>query len=230
MPPAGLVTRESPPLAGWRYSVVRKAAMAFSGLALTVFLLGHWAGNRVLLEGEAAFNAYMVWMGEHYLLHYGVWLVLIVSFGVHLAAGPRHWLLNRRARPVRYRKQRYQLTTRSARTMMLSGTLLLLFLAVHVMQVRGWPPFDGGSIYRNMQIGFGNWFVVIIYLAGQVALGFHLYHGLWSQFQTLGLSHPTWDHWRRPLAVFAALGIAVLNIGLVLLSIPAVRDLLGYGA
>jgi succinate dehydrogenase / fumarate reductase cytochrome b subunit len=229
MPATGVVARERPPLAGWRYSVVRKAAMAISGLALVVFLFGHWAGNLVLLEGEAAFDAYMVWMGEHHLLHYGVWFVLIVSFGAHLAVGPAHWLLNRRARPVRYRKQRCQVTTRAARTMMLSGTLVLLFVAVHVMQVRGWPPFDGGSIYRNMQLGFAHWAVVSIYLAGQVALAFHLYHGLWSQFQTLGLSHPSWDHWRGPLAALVAVGIALLNVGLVLLNVPAVRDLQGVG-
>ena len=227
MPPAGVATRESPPPAGWRYSVVRKAAMALSGVALVVFLLGHWAGNMVLLEGETAFNAYMVWMGEHHLLHYGVWFVLIAAFGVHLAAGPRHWLVNRGARPAGYRRQRYRVSTRAARSMMLTGTLLLLFLVVHVMHVRGWPPFGGGSIYRNMQNGFQHWAVVAVYILGQAALSLHLYHGMWSQFQTLGLSHPSWNHWRRPLAVVVALGIAALNIGLVLLNVPAVRDLLG---
>jgi succinate dehydrogenase / fumarate reductase cytochrome b subunit len=220
-----LMTRTTAPLSGWRYSVIRKAAMAISGVVLVAFLFGHWYGNLVLLEGEAAFNAYLVWLGEHPVLHYGIWAVLIMAFAVHLAAGPRHWLQNRRARPVRYRRQHYRAATLASRSMMLSGAVLLLFLVVHVFQMRDWPPFDGGGVYRNMQAGFASAAVVTIYLLGQLALALHLYHGLWSQFQTLGLSHPRYDRWRRPVAVATGLGIAVLNIALVLLNVPVVRSL-----
>jgi succinate dehydrogenase / fumarate reductase cytochrome b subunit len=108
---------------------------------------------------------------------------------------------------------------------MLSGTALLLFLVVHILQVRGWPPFNGDGVYRNMQAGFASTAVVVIYLLGQLALALHLYHGLWSQFQTLGLSHPRYDHWRRPFAVAIGLVIAALNIALVLMNVPAVRGL-----
>jgi succinate dehydrogenase / fumarate reductase cytochrome b subunit len=225
MPPPGLITRATAPSSGWRYSVIRKAVMAVSGVVLVAFLFGHWHGNLVLLEGEAAFNAYLVWLGEHPVLHYGIWLVLITAFSVHLAAGPRHWLLNRRARPVSYRRQRYQAATWASRSMMLSGSVLLLFLGVHVLQVRGWPPFDAGGVYRNMQAGFASTAVVVIYLLGQLALALHLYHGLWSQFQTLGLSHPRYDRWRRPFAIGVGLVIAVLNIALVLMNVPVVRGL-----
>ena len=224
MPPE-LITHVTAPLSGWRYSVIRKAAMAISGVVLVAFLFGHWHGNLVLLEGEAAFNAYLDWLGEHPVLHYGIWLVLIIAFSVHLAAGPRHWLQNRSARPVRYRRQRYQAATWASRSMMLSGGVLLLFLGVHVLQVRGWPPFDTGGVYHNMQAGFASTAVVVIYLLGQLALVLHLYHGLWSQFQTLGLSHPRYDRWRRPFAGVVALGIAGLNIALVLMNMPAVRRL-----
>jgi len=229
MPP-GIPSRITAPVSGWCYSVIRKAAMAISGVVLVAFLFGHWHGNLVLLQGEAAFNAYLVWLGEHPGLHYGIWLVLIAAFTVHLAAGPRHWLQNRRARPVRYRRQRYQAATPASRSMMLSGTILLLFLVVHVLQVRGWPPFDAGGVYRNMQAGFASVVVVVIYLLGQLALALHLYHGLWSQFQTLGLSHPRYDRWRRPFAVVIGLGIAALNIALVLLNVPVVRGLWGGAA
>jgi succinate dehydrogenase / fumarate reductase cytochrome b subunit len=217
--PPGLVTRETRLPAAWRYSALRKAAMALSGLALVAFLFGHWYGNLVLLDGEAAFNAYLAWLEAHPVLHYGVWAVLIGAFGVHLAVAFPHWWYNRRARPVRYRRLRCQATTWVSRTMMLTGSLLLLFLIVHVAQVRGWPPFTDGGIYRNLQAGFGQVPVVSIYLLGQLALAFHLYHGLWSQFQTLGISHPQYDRWRRPLAVVIGLGIAVLNIGAILLNV-----------
>jgi succinate dehydrogenase / fumarate reductase, cytochrome b subunit len=225
--PPGLVTRETRLPAGWHYSVLRKAAMALSGLVLVAFLFGHWYGNLVLLDGEAAFNTYLAWLAAHPVLHYGVWIVLITAFGVHLAVGPRHWWYNRRARPVRYRKPRRQVTTWAARTMMLSGTLLLLFLIVHVAQVRGWPPLNDSGVYRNLRAGFGYWPIVTVYMLGQVALAFHLYHGLWSQFQTLGISHPQYDRWRRPLAVVIGVGIAALNIGAILLNVDQVRALPG---
>jgi succinate dehydrogenase / fumarate reductase cytochrome b subunit len=225
--PPGLFNRETPLPAAWRYSILRKAAMALSGLALVAFLFGHWYGNLVLLDGEVAFNAYLAWLEAHPVLHYGVWTVLVTAFAVHLAVGFPHWWYNRRARLVRYRRLRFQATTRAARTMMLSGSLLLLFLVVHVAQVRGWPPFNGTGIYRNLQAGFGNGPVVAVYLLGQLALASHLYHGLWSQFQTLGISHPQYDRWRRPLAVVIGLGIAALNIGAILLNVDQAGTLPG---
>lgn len=215
------LARATPPLPGWRYSMVRKAAMAVTGVVLVAFLFGHWHGNLVLLEGEAAFNHYLDWLAAHPVLHYGVWLVLVVALGVHLVVGPRHWLQNRRARPQRYRLRRYRESSLTARSMMLSGAVLLLFLVVHVLHVRGWPPFSDAGIYLNMQAGFANAAVVLVYVLGQLALALHLYHGLWSQFQTLGLSHPRYDRWRRPLAAVVGLGIALLNIALVLLNVAA---------
>ena len=79
--------------------------------------------------------------------------------------------------------------------MMISGTLLLLFLVVHIAQVRGWLTFtDSDSLYQNLRAGFSYWPVVALYLLGQLALELHLYHDLWSQFQTLGIHHPSYNH------------------------------------
>ena len=227
MPPATLITRDTPLPAGWRYSVMRKLAMAISGLVLVAFLFGHWAGNTVMLEGEVAFNDYQQWLQQHPLLHYGVWLTITIALLAHLAVGPHHWLYSRRARPVRYRRQRYQSTTWASRSMMLSGTVLLLFLVVHIAQVRGWLMIsDSDSLYQNLRAGFSYWPVLSLYLLGQLALAVHLYHGLWSQFQTLGVHHPRYNHLRQPFAVIAGMGIALLNIGLVLLNMDAVQRLL----
>jgi succinate dehydrogenase / fumarate reductase cytochrome b subunit len=206
---------------------MRKVSMAISGLVLVAFICGHWAGNTVLLDGEAAFNEYLLWLQSHPLLHYGVWLVIGTALVAHLAVGPSHWLKNRRARPVQYRRKKHYETTWAARTMMFSGTVLLLFIAVHVAQVRGWLVFDNSeSVYRNLQAGFTRWPVVVLYLLGQVALAFHLYHGLWSQFQTLGIHHPRYNQLRRPFAILIGIGIAILNIALVLLNTGAGQRLL----
>ena len=222
-----LFTRESTLPDGWQYSILRKFVMAVSGLVMLVFLFGHWAGNTVLLQGEAAFFEYYSWLQSHPLLHYGVWIAIATALILHLAVGPRHWLQNRRARPIAYQQKQHQKTSWAARSMMLSGTLLLLFLIVHIAQVRGWLNFsDSPSLYRNLQAGFSHWPVVLIYVLGQLALAFHLYHGLWSQFQTLGIHHPRYNHLRRPFAVVLGVGIALLNTSLVLLNTDVGQQLL----
>ena len=219
-----VITRESTLPTAWRYSVIRKVFMAISGLVLVVFLFGHWAGNTVLLDGELAFNEYLFWLESHPILHYGVWIVIATALLTHLAVGPSHWLKNRRARPVRYRRKKYQATTWAARTMMISGLTLLLFICVHVAQVRGWLVFgESKTVFQNLQAGFGRWPVLTLYILGQFALAFHLYHGLWSQFQTLGVHHPRYNHLRRPFAVVIGIGIAMLNVALVLLNLDVVK-------
>lgn len=214
-----LTTADTPLPSAWRYSVIRKVFMALSGLLLVAFLFGHWAGNTVLLQGEVAFSNYLLWLQDHPLLHYGVWITIVAALIVHLVVGPRHWYINRRARPQPYRRKTNQATTWAARSMMISGSLLLLFLVVHIAQIRGWLRFaDDESIYRNLQAGFTHWPVLAVYLLGQLALAMHLYHGLWSQFQTLGIHHPRYNRWRRPIALMIAVGLAFLNISLVLLN------------
>lgn len=222
-----LTTRDTSLPSGWGYSVIRKVFMAVSGLVLVAFLLGHWAGNIVLLQGEKAFNDYLFWLENHPLLHYGVWVVIAGALLVHLAVGPRHWYINRSARPLRYQRKQNRATTWAARSMMISGSLLLLFLVIHIAQVRGWLSFvDDDSVYRNLRAGFTHWPILAIYLLGQLALAMHLYHGLWSQFQTLGIHHPRYNHWRRPIAVIIGVGLALLNILLVLLNTAAGQRLL----
>jgi len=226
-----LFTRESTLPTGWKYSVMRKFAMAISGLVMVAFLFGHWAGNTVLLQGEASFLEYYAWLQSHPLLHYAVWIIIATALLFHLAVGPSHWLKNRHARPIAYKKKQHQATTWAARSMMVSGTVLLLFLIVHIAQVRGWLNFADNqsqviNLYQNLRAGFTLWPILAIYLLGQLALAFHLYHGLWSQFQTLGIHHPQYNHLRRPLAILLGIGIAVLNCSLVLLNLDAVQQFL----
>jgi succinate dehydrogenase/fumarate reductase cytochrome b subunit len=83
-----------------------------------------------------------------------------------------------------------------------------------------------GVTYQNLISGFEKWSVVIFYIIAQIALAVHLYHGLWSQFQTLGIYHPRYNYLRRPLAVLIGAGIALLNSLLVLLNTPAGKQLL----
>jgi succinate dehydrogenase cytochrome b subunit len=56
--------------------------------------------------------------------------------------------------------------------------------------------------------------VSVAYIAAMIPLGFHLYHGLWSAFQTLGINNPRYNQWRRPLALSVSLIVFIGNISI----------------
>ena len=64
--------------------------------------------------------------------------------------------------------------------------------------------------------GFSVWWVALIYLAAQVFLGFHLYHGLWSMFQSIGWVPRTRSDWRRAFATTIALVVVLGNVSFTL--------------
>jgi succinate dehydrogenase / fumarate reductase cytochrome b subunit len=70
------------------------------------------------------------------------------------------------------------------------------------------------SVYHNVVSGFQRWPVSIAYIAAMIPLGFHLYHGLWSAFQTLGINNPRYSSWRRPTALALSLIIVIGNISI----------------
>jgi succinate dehydrogenase / fumarate reductase, cytochrome b subunit len=71
------------------------------------------------------------------------------------------------------------------------------------------PQFDSHDVYRNVIIGFRVWPVALFYVIAMVALAFHLWHGVWSMFQTLGLINPKSDRIIQRLAAIATLAIAL---------------------
>ena len=204
----------------YRSSVGKKVAMAVSGVVLFLWTVGHVYGNLKAFQGPDAINAY----AEHLraigapLLGHGqaLWairLLLLAALVVHVVAAAQVTLQSRAARPVSYRQPPHLELTYASRTMRWGGVILLLYVVYHLMHMT-WgtahPDFLPGDVYHNLVAGFRRWPVTLAYLAATLALGFHLYHGLWSAFQTLGASHPTYSGFRRPIAAFFA---ALLFVG-----------------
>ena len=102
--------------------------------------------------------------------------------------------MNRRARPVKYQSKRdYVAADFAARTMRWTGIIVLLFLAWHLADLTwGWvnPGFVRGAVYRNLDASLSRLPVAILYIVANIALGIHLFHGIWSLFQSLGGEHP----------------------------------------
>ncbi len=196
--------------------------MALSGLLLFGFVLVHMAGNLKVYQGAEKMNAYGEFLREvgapvfgHGQLLWVARLVLLAAAAVHIWAAWSVTRQSRAARPVAYRATASVQSTYAARTMRWGGVIVLLFVLYHLADLTlGWtnPDFRPGMPYQNLVASFSNPLVAGFYVAANVALGFHLAHGLWSLCQSLGWSHPTLDPWRRRFATFFALVVTLGNL------------------
>ena len=212
-----------------RTSIGRKFLMSGASLILFVYIIGHLAGNLKIFLGEDSFNHYAEWLrvaGSPLFPEQGVlWLariVLLAALLVHVGAYVDLWLRKRRARSVRYKKYDPQVFSWTSRAMGWGGIAIFAFVIFHVLHLTTGHvepdaayQFEYGNPYQNAIAGFNVWWVTGFYIVGVIALGMHLYHGLWSAMQTFGVNNPKYNRYRRPTAG----GIAIL-ITLGYLSIP----------
>lgn len=212
----------------YRSALGKKAVMAATGVVLFGFVLGHMAGNLKLYYGPgiagqpAHLDVYAEWlraMGSPLLPHGALlWvarLVLLACVGLHIHAATVLTLQSWAARPVGYQNRESIQSTYAARTMRWGGAIILLFVLYHLAHLTfGWvhPSFQAGSVYANVVAGFQVWWVSAFYILANLALGLHLYHGLWSLWQSLGWSNARLAGLRRQLAAAFAVLITVGNV------------------
>jgi succinate dehydrogenase cytochrome b subunit len=216
-------TRAAHPAGLYATAVGKKYAMAISGIVLMAFVLAHMVGNLKLYFGAGPMDRYSHWLrtvGEPALpaqgLLYAERAVLLAALVVHVHAAYALTRINRRARPDVYRSRRdYVAADFASRTMRWTGVIVLLFVAFHLLDLT-WGPanprFVDGDPYGNVVASFRRWPVALVYVAANLALALHLYHGAWSLFQSMGWSHPRWNRWRRRFAVAFTVIVAGGNI------------------
>ncbi|MBT1690087.1 succinate dehydrogenase cytochrome b subunit [Dawidia soli] len=179
-------------------SVGKKIVMALTGLFLISFLVVHASINAMIFipDGGATFTVWAHFMATNPIIR-TLEIVLVLGFLFHIAQGLMLWKQNRDARGA----ERYHVvnpprqSTWYSRSMMLLGTLILLFLVIHTSNF--WIPnrkhqFMTGEelpLYQMILATFQNPIEVIIYLFGCFSLFWHLLHGFQSSFQSLGLKH-----------------------------------------
>lgn len=195
----------------------KKAVMAASGFVLLGFVTGHLAGNLQIYLGPEKLNAYAEFLKHNPPLLWGTRIAVFVSVLLHVISAFQLWALKRRARPTRYEKKSSISSTYASRTMMWSGPIILAFLIYHLLHFTlgaAHPDFREADVYRNVITGFQQIPVSVFYIVAMCLLCVHLYHGIWSMFQSLGIHHPTLTPWvKRVSAVWATL-IAVGNISI----------------
>lgn len=189
-----------------RTAIGKKAIMAVSGLVLVGFVIGHLLGNLNAFIGPQAFNEYANSLREYPALLWGARAVLLLAVGAHIASGVALVLQNRAARPNRYAMKKDIATTYAAKMMPLTGITLLAYILFHLGHLTFGllPGFDVTNPYNNLVTGFQNPILSGLYIVGNLSLGVHLYHGVWSMFQSVGANHPKYNRFRTDLAVAIA--------------------------
>lgn len=197
----------------------RKVVMAVTGIVLFGFVVGHMAGNLQVFLGPAALNEYAVFLRE--MLHgSGIWIaraVLLLSVLLHVWAAVSLTLDSRAARPQGYKSVRHRESTYASRTMIWSGPILALFIGYHLAHFTfgtAHPRFVEGDVYRNVIVGFSVPWVSALYIAAMLLLGLHMYHGVWSMLQTLGLSHPRWNRLRFAFSAVSTAAVVAGNVSI----------------
>jgi len=222
-----------PLLSFWRSAVGKKWVMALSGIALLGYVLAHMVGNLKLYLGADHLNEYAEWLrtlGEpvlpHTVLLWAMRIGLLAAFVLHIVAAAQLTRINMQARPVKYQAPRdYVAATFASRTMRWTGVIIALFVIFHLMDLT-WgqanPDFVRGDPFDNVIASFERVPVAIIYIIANLALAFHIFHGAWSMFQSLGWNNPRFNSWRRSFAIAFAVVIAIGNISMPLLVVTGV--------
>jgi succinate dehydrogenase / fumarate reductase cytochrome b subunit len=199
----------------YRSMVGRKALVAVTGAMLFAYLVAHLIGNLQILAGPERINAYGRLLHSQPALLWVARLVLLTAVGLHAVATVQLWFENRAARPIRYQKTDTLQATLASRTMIISGPLIAVFVVYHILQFTTGtvlPGFKELNVYNNVVLGFQNPAASGFYILIMLLIGLHLYHGLWSMFQSLGLSHPRYTPWIKRGAAAGAVIIAGGNI------------------
>ncbi len=198
-------------------TVGSKFLVALTGLLLVGFLIGHLAGNLLILLGGDKFNAYGHALITNPLV-VPAEIALMALLLVHMGKAIGHVVRGRSARPDGYAKKTWaggpSRKSWASTTMALSGIFLLVFLVVHI------ATFKYGPYYASAEAGvrdlqrlvvevFRNPMYAAAYIVAMGIVGLHLRHGVSSAFQSLGL---------MTNGVWAA---RLLNLGLMLAVIIA---------
>ena len=209
-------------------AVGKKYVMALTGIALLGFVFVHMLGNLKMYLGEEDFNHYAEFLRELlvpivprtvvlWLLRFG----LIGAVLLHIHAAYSLTVMNRQARSVKYQSPRdYQIANFASRTMRWTGIIVALFVLWHLADLT-WGfannigadgEFVRGQAYANVVNSLERVPVAILYIVANIALGIHLFHGVWSLFQSMGWNNPRFNKWRRGFATAFATIIVVGNV------------------
>ncbi len=192
-------------------SVGKKQLMAVTGFLFLLFLATHLLGNLSIYGGPTAFVSYAEHLHALGNLLVAAEVMMVVALIIHVTTAVVLFFENRAARPVRYHTDKSGGgRTVSSQTMPYTGLLVLGFICVHMAT---FSHHIVDQTTRNIfQIAvdvFSQPVYLVIFLVSMVILGFHVRHGFWSAFQTVGANHPKYMPFIQKLSIVFAVIVAV---------------------
>lgn len=199
----------------------KKVVMALTGVMLFGYVVAHLLGNlQIYSSNPQQINVYAAFLHNpaNVGLLWGARVALLIAVILHIVASIQLWQMKRNARPQGYVKKDEAATSYASRTMMWSGPIVAAFVIFHVLHLTAGqvvPLHELGpnqpDVRANVIAGFSNPLISGFYILAMVLLCMHLYHGLWSMFQSLGFHHPRHTpKLQKGAAIFAIL-IAIGN-------------------
>jgi len=173
-------------------TIGKKAIMAVTGFILFGYLIAHMLGNLQIFLGSTVMDHYAEALHGNPPLLWTARTILLISVVLHIWASIQLSVVKKEARPVAYVKRANVSSSWASRSMMLSGPIIAAFVIFHLLHLTTGtihPRFMELHPYENLVTGFAVPFA-LAYIVVMVLIGFHLSHGIWSMFQSMGLSHP----------------------------------------
>lgn len=207
----------------YRTSIGKKVIMALTGVIGIGFVIVHMYGNLKVFGGPDYFNTYsegLRGLGAPIFGHaHFLWisrLVLLAAVVLHVWAAWSLYRESQQSRAVQYIKYTPIQANPAALYIRVGGVILLLFVIFHLMHFT-WgtpgihPDFSETDVYHNVVVGFTSYAYLpaVFYLVAMAALGFHLYHGTYSLFQTLGANNQSHAKSLRAFSLFLAIVVSV---------------------
>ncbi|MEM7785291.1 MAG: succinate dehydrogenase cytochrome b subunit [Planctomycetota bacterium] len=206
-------------------TIGKKFIAAITGIVLFGFLAGHVAGNLKVFTGTSSEGVPHIDEYGHFLRVAGapilpeqmaLWiarLVLLGSLILHVVVVVQLAMLSQEARPVNYVRSRKKAASLPALYMMFSGLLIFGFVIFHILHFTTGTiqigEFRHGYVYNNLSNSFQHWYVAAGYIFVMIVLGFHLNHGVWSLFQTLGIDNPDRNKTLRMVSTVLTIAIII---------------------
>ena len=205
-------------------SVGKKQLMAVTGFLFLLFLVTHLLGNLSIYGGPLAFVAYAEHLHALGKLLAAAEVGMAVALIIHVSTAVFLFIENRRARPVKYEMDKSGGgRTFSSQTMPYTGLLILGFIGVHLATFSHHIVDQSTrNIFQIAVAVLSQPVFLVIYLLGVLVVAFHVRHGLWSAFQTVGASHPKYMPFIQKLSVVFAV-IVALGFGSLPLVILSMR-------
>jgi succinate dehydrogenase / fumarate reductase, cytochrome b subunit len=205
-----------------RSTVGKKVVMALTGAIGVAYVVAHMLGNLLVFEGPEKINDYAALLKSNVGLLWTARTILIVAVLLHILAAYQLARTSQKSRPVGYKRWRAVGSDFASRTMRWTGLLLALFIVYHLLHLTTGtvhPDFVVGDVYHNVISGFRVWYVSVVYIVAMLMLALHLYHGVWSMCESLGVNYPKYNRLIRGVATiltvivvvgFIAIPVAVL--------------------